>query len=76
MTPTTQRQPVVHAVHIRDRAGDCLVFGPESRGLPENILSSFEENALTIPMRSSHVRSLNLATAAAVAVYEALRQIG
>jgi tRNA (cytidine/uridine-2'-O-)-methyltransferase len=58
------------------RAGDCLVFGPESRGLPQDVLSSNEESALTIPMRSSHVRSLNLATAASIAVYEALRQIG
>ena len=58
------------------RKGDCLVFGPESRGLPQNVLSSSEENALTIPMRSPHVRSLNLATAVAIAVYEALRQIG
>ena len=58
------------------RKGDCLVFGPESRGLPQQVLSSNEETALTIPMRSGHVRSLNLATAAAIAVYEALRQIG
>jgi len=58
------------------RRGDCLVFGPESRGLPQNVLSSNESGALTIPMRSPHVRSLNLATAVAAAVYEALRQIG
>jgi tRNA (cytidine/uridine-2'-O-)-methyltransferase len=57
------------------KSGDCLVFGPESRGLPEAVLSQNEEYSLRIPMLSGHVRSLNLATAASVAVYEALRQI-
>ena len=58
------------------RQGDCLVFGPESRGLPQEVLSADEQSALIIPMRSPHVRSLNLSTAAAIAVYEALRQLG
>lgn len=55
--------------------GDCLVFGSETRGLPEPLLKANWDRAVTIPMRSPHVRSLNLATAVAVAVYEALRQI-
>jgi tRNA (cytidine/uridine-2'-O-)-methyltransferase len=55
--------------------GDCLVFGPESRGLPESVISENQEHALRIPMLSGQVRSLNLATAASIAVYEALRQI-
>jgi tRNA (cytidine/uridine-2'-O-)-methyltransferase len=57
------------------RPGDCLVFGPESRGLPEELLQANPESALRIPMSSPHVRSLNLATAVAIAVYEALRQL-
>jgi tRNA (cytidine/uridine-2'-O-)-methyltransferase len=57
------------------RAGDCLVFGPESTGLPEELLHENWEHALRIPMYSSNVRSLNLATAVAIVAYEALRQI-
>lgn len=57
------------------RKGDCLVFGPESSGLPEDLIRMNAERALKIPMRSPHVRSLNLATAVGIAVYEALRQL-
>jgi tRNA (cytidine/uridine-2'-O-)-methyltransferase len=60
---------------FRYRPGDCLVFGPESRGLPEQLLSENRESVLTIPMLSGKVRSLNLATSVGIAVYEALRQI-
>jgi tRNA (cytidine/uridine-2'-O-)-methyltransferase len=59
---------------IEYRDGDCLLFGPESTGFPEELLRENREYALTIPMRSSNVRSLNLATAVGIAVYEALRQ--
>jgi len=56
--------------------GDALVFGCESRGLPEALLGQFApENRLRIPMRPG-VRSLNLSNAVAVAVYEAWRQHG
>jgi len=55
--------------------GDVLVFGPESRGLPAEILA--EIAPIRIPMRSdAPVRSLNLSSACAVTVYEALRQCG
>ena len=57
------------------RPGDALVFGPESRGLPEHWLTCYGEHALRIPIRSA-ARSLNLANAVAVAVFEAVRQIG
>jgi tRNA (cytidine/uridine-2'-O-)-methyltransferase len=57
------------------RPGDCLVFGPESSGLPEEVLHADRQNTLRIPMRSSNVRSLNLSTAVGIAVYEALRQL-
>ena len=53
---------------------DVFVFGPETRGLPEEVLFSSPENALTIPMEGQ-VRSLNLSSSAAVVLYEALRQI-
>jgi tRNA (cytidine/uridine-2'-O-)-methyltransferase len=60
---------------IEYRTGDCLVFGPESSGLPEEVLRKNWNHALKIPMLSSNVRSLNLATAVGIAAYEALRQI-
>lgn len=56
--------------------GDVLVFGSETRGLPDEILQKYSERVLTIPMRRDHVRSLNLSNAAALVLYEALRQIG
>jgi tRNA (cytidine/uridine-2'-O-)-methyltransferase len=56
--------------------GDALVFGCESRGLPDSIRERDPTCILTIPMTSPMVRSLNLATAAGIALYEALRQTG
>jgi len=55
---------------------DCLVFGSETRGLPETLLRANWERCLTIPMPNRKVRSLNLATSVGVVLYEALRQIG
>lgn len=56
--------------------GDVLLFGSESRGLPEALRESFApEQRLRLPMRGSS-RSLNLANAASIAVYEAWRQLG
>ena len=55
--------------------GDCLIFGPESKGLPGELLEKNRDRVLKIPMLSPHVRSLNLATAVGIAVYETLRQI-
>jgi len=53
--------------------GDVLVFGPESRGLPNEILADL--NVIKIPMREdAPVRSLNLSSACAIVTYEALRQ--
>jgi tRNA (cytidine/uridine-2'-O-)-methyltransferase len=59
---------------VRYQPGDCLVFGSESRGLPARLLSRTEQT-VTIPMPTGHVRSLNLATAAGIVLYEALRQL-
>ncbi len=54
--------------------GDALVFGPESRGLPDRLLAEHPDSAVRIPMRPE-ARSLNLAVASAVGLYEAVRQI-
>jgi tRNA (cytidine/uridine-2'-O-)-methyltransferase len=55
---------------------DCLVFGRETRGLPPEVLHSNWERSLTIPILNPRVRSLNLATAVGIVLYEALRQTG
>lgn len=52
-----------------------LVFGKESVGLPKSILTENEDNAVKIPLYSKHIRSLNLANAVAISVYEGLRQL-
>jgi tRNA (cytidine/uridine-2'-O-)-methyltransferase len=53
-----------------------MVFGSETRGLPEDLLHANREKCLTIPMLNPNVRSLNLSTAVAIVLYEALRQTG
>ena len=55
---------------------DCLVFGRETRGLPESLLRSNWERCLRIPMPNPRIRSLNLAVSAGIVLYEALRQTG
>jgi tRNA (cytidine/uridine-2'-O-)-methyltransferase len=55
---------------------DCLVFGRETRGLPESFLRTNWDRCLTIPMLNPNVRSLNLATSVGIVLYEALRQTG
>jgi tRNA (cytidine/uridine-2'-O-)-methyltransferase len=54
---------------------DCLVFGRETRGLPEELLRANWDRALRIPMPNPRVRSLNLATSVGIALYEAIRQV-
>lgn len=71
---TTKAQRLYSDVEFQ--AGDVLLFGPETRGLPDGVLNSLPESQrLTIPMRP-HSRSLNLSNSVAVAVYEAWRQQG
>lgn len=55
---------------------DCLVFGRETRGLPEDLLNANRERCLTIPMPNPKIRSLNLAASVAIVLYEAFRQVG
>ncbi len=71
---TTRGKTAYH--QIAYRPGDALMFGPETRGLPQALLETLpQERWLRIPMRSGN-RSLNLANAAAVILYEAWRQQG
>lgn len=56
--------------------GDYLIFGSETSGLPKELLEANWSNCVTIPMLTGHVRSLNLASSASIALYEALRQLG
>lgn len=68
---TTKSKKLYTDTKFKD--GDFLVFGPETRGLPENILKENTETSITIPMQEGQ-RSLNLSNSAAIVVYEAIRQ--
>jgi tRNA (cytidine/uridine-2'-O-)-methyltransferase len=66
----------LNAFELRYEPDDVFVFGAETRGLPQEILSTFPaERQLRLPMRPGN-RSLNLSNAVAVLVYEAWRQLG
>lgn len=72
LTTKGERSPF----EVRFAAGDVLLFGPESRGLPGAVRERFPpEHWLRLPMRAGS-RSLNLSNAVAVTVYEAWRQLG
>jgi tRNA (cytidine/uridine-2'-O-)-methyltransferase len=58
------------------QSDDVLVFGGESRGLPESIRRAHAGDLYGIPLHGPHVRSLNLATAVAIVLFEGLRQLG
>lgn len=70
MATTKARKSYTDVVYARD---DFIMFGKESAGIPEEILVEHEEDCIRIPMLSS-IRSLNLSNAAAIVLYEALRQ--
>lgn len=55
--------------------GDGLLFGGESKGLPASVVARYGRRALAIPMPTGKVRSLNLANAVSIVLYEALRQV-
>jgi len=56
------------------KAGDFLIFGKETKGLPEEVIRLYKDRCYTIPMSNRNIRSLNLANAAGIVLYEALRQ--
>ncbi len=56
------------------KPGDYLVFGKETKGLPEDILRLYKDRCYTLPMSNENIRSLNLAMTAGIVLYEALRQ--
>ncbi len=58
------------------KPGDYLVFGRETKGLPEPLIAAAGDHALRIPMQPGGTRSLNLSTAVAIVLYEAVRQQG
>jgi tRNA (cytidine/uridine-2'-O-)-methyltransferase len=60
---------------VKFKEGDFLVYGPETRGLPGDLLSQNPQNCITIPMLDGQ-RSLNLSNSVAIVVYEAIRQLG
>jgi tRNA (cytidine/uridine-2'-O-)-methyltransferase len=68
---TTKSRRAYWDAQFRD--GDFLVFGRETKGLPEPLLEANREHLLTIPM-TTQTRSLNLATAVGIVLYEAVRQ--
>ena len=71
---STKARTSFHEVAFQ--AGDAFVFGPESRGLPDEVLASIPDaRQLRLPMRPGQ-RSLNLSNSVAVAVFEAWRQLG
>ena len=63
-------------IRARYRDGDYLVFGPETRGLPQEFLDANWQRSYRIPMMSTGVRSLNLSNAVSIVLYEGLRQLG
>ena len=70
---TTKSQKSYTTWEFQDN--DCLIFGRETRGLPEDLLKANWERCLTIPMPNPNIRSLNLANSVGIVLYEALRQI-
>jgi len=68
---TTKASRVYHRERFAE--GDFLVFGRETKGLPDSLLAAHADQLLTIPMKGT--RSLNLATAVAIILFEAVRQV-
>jgi len=70
---TTKSERVYSCVDYHEE--DFFVFGPESRGLPQELLQKYEDATITIPMHSD-IRSINLSNSVAIVLYEAARQKG
>ena len=73
---TTKGQRAYSDVDYTAASGDVfLVFGKETKGLPEELLKQYPEQCIRIPMKANK-RSLNLSNSVAIIVYEVLRQLG
>jgi len=71
---TTKGEKYYNEINFKD--GDFLVFGRESKGLPDYIREENKGNLIKVPMINTSSRSLNLSNTVAIITYEALRQIG
>lgn len=71
---SSKRGELYHRVEYSQ--GDHILFGPETSGLPQELFQRFPNRVAKIPIQLDKVRSLNLATAAGIVVYEALKQTG
>ena len=64
-----------HSFYDADYPEDAyLIFGRETRGLPEDLLAEYPDRHYALPMRSEHIRSLNLANAVCAVAYQAVRK--
>ncbi len=70
---TTKGKTAYSSVEFQE--GDTFLFGPETRGLPANVLQDIGENCLYLPMQAES-RSLNLSNTVAIVLYDAWRQVG
>ncbi len=70
LTTKTERNYTTASFH----SGSYLVFGKETKGLPESILEIYKDRCYTLPMPNANIRSLNLAMSAGIVLYEAIRQ--
>lgn len=70
---TTKAKQYSHQITFEDE--DCLLFGPETRGLPADVLSNQSIENIRIPMKADS-RSLNLSNTAAIVLYQALADLG
>lgn len=68
---TTKVSNTIYKTEFKEN--DFFVFGPETRGLPQEILDAAKDSAITIPMREEQ-RSLNLSNSVSIVLYEAIRQ--
>lgn len=71
----TSKKAAKSYLELQFHAGDFIVFGKETKGLPEELIEANAETAVRIPIIGK-VRSLNLSTSAGIVLYEALRQTG
>jgi tRNA (cytidine/uridine-2'-O-)-methyltransferase len=71
----TSKKAIKSYLDLCFQAGDFIVFGKETKGLPDELIEANPESAVRIPI-TGKVRSLNLSTCAGIVLYEALRQTG